>query len=1240
MINFLVNLPLKKNPYEKIKHFSEFLSQKNPIKLTLKNEDFFQGELCTSLTSNVLEAVSLFLEGNDHSQKHKNLKMTGTIVLSLVAKNERFFVEEYFFRYLKLKLFLNDAKLNFVSFYDEVETITPTFLAVDDELVIAFLRRKELEKRSPGRFSEYKMNVKSARKTKKRLNSSSNYKHLMGDLQGVSAPPESSKLRKRALQTPGRTPKHINHDLMREISINTKLKSIMQKSGSIDDLIQKHPYKQLHKVTSNQYMVKFRTVFNQANPTLNGCIMRFKHAKEKISFGRYFSKHMLKELIEIHNLKISETEYYEFLKSYLGYVDIKSKEDNLVDMTNEEIYKKFPEYREELETIFGSCGHSSHRILIHDNEFERKDLDLFLRFFEDKDLFKCFKFQSLDDYKQVCSKKRDELNYLSEIQVGREKGRKPCGPAIKISQAFFGGLMDKLTSGYAAEKGGFGDMDGEMLKRNKLIMSGEIKRKVHSYVRKGAPKSSSISNFKNMKKLGNYELQKEKLRRGMNQTKRRDLYANGLAKSGSGAAGSENLSYKKKMGFSENRKRLSSSMVNPTPITIQRSRRITIEKGTPQSGTLQSIPEKKLIFSKSRLEMIGLIARTSSMEPFTPTGVNNRRMAALNHENRWFNFSDFWTNKNRKFWRDISLGRIPPLYCAHKPPKNQLRYSQNMHSMVYQGDNLSSLLQTLTNLRLIHGFQMLPAVSKNKNLQKLYFVKGHLNHEIKASLASIQVQKRHRNKNVSIFGNRYEVSKNDINFFFYNYSIWSNCVERFLSGNKFFFNRDMVYWEILDECIINEDEGIKKKFGDQSFKKGLFCMNIVVYRPLGSPGGEKSDSSRPRKNSSFASFVGGNKKKRKSTSARSINIQSNKMVKKKRIMNRGASFNSDLGVTEGLFPGAGSSFSGQGNSLGVPQTKLGASLGTGSLGANSGNLTGSAQLNASKAVLKGEPKQLTLTGHSNQPVLQEKPKTPKNNIFATFIKNLNERIEMITKQPSRLKLGSSFQPINSADLRRHLGESHAKENHDNYLCVEVYEGNYKESIILEISWLTQDSFVIYSFQRIILQAAEKTGLKAVKLDCSIPRFFEVVILEPCIIIKGLGKEKMEAKIKELKKRGFFEINFGASRQRIRGEWNTREDTKKSVDSFQKGQFNYSYLFHPRAYMWVIVRESSLELVEFISAESVINDISLERHRLSILDVFGGEDDSAEGVAPVKSREASIDDEILEMEKEGSGEKFQ
>ena len=172
-----------------------------------------------------------------------------------------------------------------------------------------------------------------------------------------------------------------------------------------------------------------------------------------------------------------------------------------------------------------------------------------------------------------------------------------------------------------------------------------------------------------------------------------------------------------------------------------------------------------------------------------------------------------------------------------------------MHSLLGytldQQQQNRELIKVLQNLRLLHGFQIskIDNYGKRSVQEKVCLIKGHLAHEIKQKAMNIEVQKKHRNKRVSIYNSKHSVSKNDINYFFYNYSVYSKNLSRFLNGNRVFFNRDTIDWELLDDCIIKSHffkdsfrrsssglvESSVKQLFNEKVKKDAFCINIVVY---------------------------------------------------------------------------------------------------------------------------------------------------------------------------------------------------------------------------------------------------------------------------------------------------------------------------------------------------------------------------------------------------------------------------
>jgi len=131
ILSFMDHLPLKKSP----------LSSGQGESILPKNKpDSYLGELCCSQESNILECISLFLDFYDPIQSHNNLRNVGKKIISLVPQNTSFIIEEYFWRFLKLKLLINDGTIIIVAFNDIGTSKTPTFLSLDDEDLIRKLR--------------------------------------------------------------------------------------------------------------------------------------------------------------------------------------------------------------------------------------------------------------------------------------------------------------------------------------------------------------------------------------------------------------------------------------------------------------------------------------------------------------------------------------------------------------------------------------------------------------------------------------------------------------------------------------------------------------------------------------------------------------------------------------------------------------------------------------------------------------------------------------------------------------------------------------------------------------------------------------------------------------------------------------------------------------------------------------------------------------------------------------------
>lgn len=184
-------------------------------------------------------------------------------------------------------------------------------------------------------------------------------------------------------------------------------------------------------------MVKLREKNNLLIPTLNGCITRFKIREEICAKGRYFSKYMAKEIIDKYNLKISEIEYYSLVKSYRGVIDIDELEDNLIEVSNQQIFLKFPKFKVELEKVFNTCGHTHHRMISRREKFGIKDYEKYNRFFKDKNLFRTFRFED------ITSQRTKIRNREAELATKFKENSFNC---ININSNFLNSLLTKLRN--------------------------------------------------------------------------------------------------------------------------------------------------------------------------------------------------------------------------------------------------------------------------------------------------------------------------------------------------------------------------------------------------------------------------------------------------------------------------------------------------------------------------------------------------------------------------------------------------------------------------------------------------------------------------------------------------------------------------------------------------------------------------------------------------------------------------
>ena len=122
IIKFVDNLPFNQEIYEI-----------NENRVSKVSDDIFIGQIAPSSQSNVLEAISLMIYSFDPVQKHNSLKSTGDIIIILTPLDASYYVEEYFYNFVKLKTYINDIHLFFINFGDTENRNYPIFYYINDE---------------------------------------------------------------------------------------------------------------------------------------------------------------------------------------------------------------------------------------------------------------------------------------------------------------------------------------------------------------------------------------------------------------------------------------------------------------------------------------------------------------------------------------------------------------------------------------------------------------------------------------------------------------------------------------------------------------------------------------------------------------------------------------------------------------------------------------------------------------------------------------------------------------------------------------------------------------------------------------------------------------------------------------------------------------------------------------------------------------------------------------------------
>lgn len=91
------------------------------------------------------------------------------------------------------------------------------------------------------------------------------------------------------------------------------------------------------------------------------------------------------------------------------------------------------------------------------------------------------------------------------------------------------------------------------------------------------------------------------------------------------------------------------------------------------------------------------------------------------------------------------------------------------------------------------------------------------------------------------------------------------------------------------------------------------------------------------------------------------------------------------------------------------------------------------------------------------------------------------------------------------DLKNADEKASEGTNLEEFLYLEVFPRT-SDSVIVNISWLTPNSYMVHYVKFLIYKAAEKEKMDITTLNFSLNKFFEIATLEPCYIVNELSKE--------------------------------------------------------------------------------------------------------------------------------------
>lgn len=219
----------------------------------------------------------------------------------------------------------------------------------------------------------------------------------------------------------------------------------------------------------------------------------------------------------------------------------------------------------------------------------------------------------------------------------------------------------------------------------------------------------------------------------------------------------------------------------------------------------------------------------------------NQRLYAKAYDERW---GEFKYHRKVILEEEISKIKLPlmfsvifrSLFMAEK----HLQEVKPFHPKSLQKHS-NEMFNSLKNVRLAHNFQVKPNfqlegpmanINKKGEIRRLVVKKGYQYIDYSLNIDSINIKIKEVSKKPRIFGDMIEISKFNLNFFYYTYNIYSDLVKDNIMGSKAFYCSEEIDWGFIENFkmdLIDKTCSFARGINSHLYKQNSFCLNFTFY---------------------------------------------------------------------------------------------------------------------------------------------------------------------------------------------------------------------------------------------------------------------------------------------------------------------------------------------------------------------------------------------------------------------------